>query len=77
MAEIALRQIKAIIAVCEEGSFTRARRGAGKRHTIGHFAARRRRRAHARASKLFERSAAGVKPDAGGPALLQALRRAR
>jgi len=58
MAEIALRQIRAIIAVCEEGSFTRAaaRENATQSGISQHVAAAER----TLGVKLFERSAAGV-----------------
>jgi len=64
MAEIALRQIRAIIAVCEEGSFTRAaaRENATQSGISQHVAAAER----ALGVKLFERSAAGVKPTPAG-----------
>jgi LysR family tcuABC transcriptional regulator len=64
MAEIALRQIQAIIAVCEEGSFTRAaaRENATQSGISQHVAAAER----ALGVKLFERSAAGVKPTPAG-----------
>jgi LysR family tcuABC transcriptional regulator len=58
MTEIALRQIRAIIAVCEEGSFTRAaaRENATQSGISQHVAAAER----TLGVKLFERSAAGV-----------------
>lgn len=64
MAEIALRQIRAIIAVCEEGSFTRAavRENATQSGISQHVAAAER----ALGVKLFERTAAGVKPTPAG-----------
>jgi LysR family nitrogen assimilation transcriptional regulator len=64
MAEIALRQIRAIIAVCEEGSFTRAaaRENATQSGISQHVAAAE----HTLGVKLFERSAAGVKPTPAG-----------
>jgi len=64
MTEIALRQIRAIIAVCEEGSFTRAatRENATQSGISQHVAAAE----HALGVKLFERSAAGVKPTPAG-----------
>jgi LysR family transcriptional regulator, nitrogen assimilation regulatory protein len=64
MAEIALRQIRAIIAVCEEGSFTRAaaRENATQSGISQHVAAAER----ALGVKLFERSASGVKPTPAG-----------
>ena len=73
MAEIALRQIRAIIAVCEEGSFTRAaaRENATQSGISQHVAAAER----TLGVKLFERSAGRREADAGGAALLQALHR--
>ena len=73
MADIPLRQIRAVIAVCEEGSFTRAaqRENATQSGISQHVAAVER----TLGVKLFERSAGGRDADAGGPALLQALRR--
>src|ERR1700756_5659668 len=64
MAEIALRQIRAIIAVCEEGSFTRAaaRENSTQSGISQHVAAAER----TLGIKLFERSAAGVKPTPAG-----------
>ena len=64
MAEIALRQIRAIVAVCEEGSFTRAaaRENATQSGISQHVAAAER----TLGVKLFERSAAGVKPTPAG-----------
>jgi LysR family tcuABC transcriptional regulator len=64
MAEIALRQIRAIIAVCEEGSFTRAaaRENATQSGISQHVAAAER----TLGVKLFERSAVGVKPTPAG-----------
>jgi LysR family nitrogen assimilation transcriptional regulator len=64
MAEIALRQIRAIIAVCEEGSFTRAavRENATQSGISQHVAAAER----ALGVRLFERSATGVKPTPAG-----------
>ena len=64
MAEIALRQIRAIIAVCEEGSFTRAatRENATQSGISQHVAAAER----VLGVTLFERSAAGVKPTPAG-----------
>src|SRR4051812_49721600 len=64
MAEIALRQIRAIIAVCEEGSFTRAaaRENATQSGISQHVAAAER----TLGVKLFERSAAGVQPTPAG-----------
>src|ERR1700743_2319942 len=65
MIEIALRQIRAIIAVCEEGSFTRAaaRENATQSGISQHVAAAER----TLGVKLFERSAAGVTPPPAGP----------
>lgn len=64
MAEIALRQIRAIIAVCEEGSFTRAaaRENATQSGISQHVAAAER----TLGVKLFERSPAGVAPTPAG-----------
>jgi LysR family nitrogen assimilation transcriptional regulator len=64
MAEIALRQIRAIIAVCEEGSFTRAaaRENATQSGISQHVAAAER----TLGVKLFERFPAGVKPTPAG-----------
>src|SRR6476469_1767115 len=64
MAEIALRQIRAIIAVCEEGSFTRAalRENATQSGISQHVAAAER----ALGVRLFQRSAAGVTPTPAG-----------
>jgi LysR family nitrogen assimilation transcriptional regulator len=64
MAEIALRQIRAIIAVCEEGSFTRAaaRENATQSGISQHVASAER----TLGVKLFERSAAGVMPTPAG-----------
>jgi LysR family nitrogen assimilation transcriptional regulator len=64
MAEIALRQIRAIIAVCEEGSFTRAaaRENATQSGISQHVAAAER----TLGVKLFERSTAGVTPTPAG-----------
>ena len=64
MAEIALRQIRAIIAVCEEGSFTRAaaRENATQSGISQHVAAAER----TLGVKLFERSSAGVTPTPAG-----------
>lgn len=64
MAEIALRQIRAIIAVCEEGSFTRAaaRENATQSGISQHVAAAER----TLGVRLFERTPAGVKPTPAG-----------
>jgi LysR family tcuABC transcriptional regulator len=61
---IALRQIKAVIAVCEEGSFTRAarRENATQSGISQHVAAVER----ALGVRLFERSAGGVQPTPAG-----------
>ena len=74
MTNIALRQVRAVIAVCEEGSFTRAaeRENATQSGISQHVATGVER---ALGVKLFERSARGHRPDAGGTALLQELRR--
>src|SRR5262249_4122681 len=59
-----LRQVRAVIAVCEEGSFTRAaaRENATQSGISQHVAAVER----ALGVKLFERSASGVKPTPAG-----------
>src|SRR6516162_9772944 len=64
MPAIALRQIRAVIAVCEEGSFTRAaqREHATQSGISQHVAAVER----ALGVKLFERSRAGVVPTPAG-----------
>jgi len=64
MTDIALRQIKAIIAVCEEGSFTRAaaRENATQSGISQHVAAAER----TLGVKLFERTPAGVTPTPAG-----------
>jgi LysR family nitrogen assimilation transcriptional regulator len=64
MAGVALRQIRAIIAVCEEGSFTRAaaRENATQSGISQHVAAVER----MLGVKLFERSAAGVQATPAG-----------
>ncbi|MBM3528353.1 MAG: LysR family transcriptional regulator [Alphaproteobacteria bacterium] len=64
MAAVALRQIRAVIAVCEEGSFTRAaiRENATQSGISQHVAAVE----HSLGVKLFERSASGVKPTPAG-----------
>jgi LysR family tcuABC transcriptional regulator len=61
---VALRQIRAVIAVCEEGSFTRAaaRENSTQSGVSQHVAAVE----HALGVKLFERSAAGVTPTPAG-----------
>jgi LysR family tcuABC transcriptional regulator len=64
MAGVALRQIRAIIAVCEEGSFTRAaaREHATQSGISQHVAAVER----TLGVRLFERSASGVQPTPAG-----------
>ena len=64
MADVALRQIRAVIAVCEEGSFTRAaaRENATQSGVSQHVAAAER----TLGVKLFERSASGVVPTPAG-----------
>lgn len=64
MTSVALRQIRAIIAVCEEGSFTRAaaRENATQSGISQHVAAVER----LLGVTLFERSAAGVQPTPAG-----------
>jgi LysR family transcriptional regulator, nitrogen assimilation regulatory protein len=64
MTSIPLRQIRAVIAVCEEGSFTRAaeRENATQSGISQHVAAVER----ALGARLFERSAAGVVPTPAG-----------
>jgi LysR family transcriptional regulator, nitrogen assimilation regulatory protein len=64
MPAIALRQIRAVIAVCEEGSFTRAaeRENATQSGISQHVAAVER----TLGVKLFERSPAGVVPTPAG-----------
>jgi LysR family transcriptional regulator, nitrogen assimilation regulatory protein len=64
MGNIALRQIRAVIAVCEEGSFTRAaeRENATQSGISQHVAMVER----ALGVKLFERSARGVVPTPAG-----------
>src|SRR5262245_5021891 len=64
MSAIALRQIRAVIAVCEEGSFTRAaeREHATQSGISQHVAAVER----ALGVKLFERSPGGVVPTPAG-----------
>src|SRR4029078_8897029 len=64
MSEIALRQIRAIIAVCEEGSFTRAavRENATQSGISQHVPAAER----TLRIQLFERSTTGVKPTPAG-----------
>jgi LysR family nitrogen assimilation transcriptional regulator len=64
MASVALRQIRAIIAVCEEGSFTRAaiRENATQSGISQHVSAAER----ALGVRLFERTAKGVMPTPAG-----------
>ena len=63
MNNITLRQIKAVIAVCEEGSFTRAaeREAATQSGISQHIAA-----LEHLGVKLFERSNVGVQPTPAG-----------
>ncbi len=64
MTSIALRQVRAVIAVCEEGSFTRAaeRENATQSGISQHVATVER----ALGVKLFERSARGIVPTPAG-----------
>src|SRR5580698_2512756 len=64
MQNIPLRQIRAVIAVCEEGSFTRAaaRENATQSGISQHVSAAER----TLGIKLFERSPSGVKPTPAG-----------
>ena len=64
MANIALRQIRAVIAVCEEGSFTRAaeRENATQSGISQHVATVER----TLGVQLFERSARGIAPTPAG-----------
>jgi LysR family tcuABC transcriptional regulator len=64
VASVALRQVRAVIAVCEEGSFTRAaaRENATQSGISQHVAAVER----SLGVKLFDRSATGVKPTPAG-----------
>jgi DNA-binding transcriptional LysR family regulator len=64
LANIALRQVRAVIAVCEEGSFTRAaaRENATQSGISQHVATVER----ALGVKLFERSARGIAPTPAG-----------
>ncbi|MBX6425741.1 MAG: LysR family transcriptional regulator [Variibacter sp.] len=64
MAEVTLRQIRAVVAVCEEGSFTRAaqREAATQSGISQHIAALER----TLGVKLFERSNVGVRPTPAG-----------
>src|ERR1700733_5505197 len=64
MHDIPLRQVKAVIAVCEEGSFTRAaqRENATQSGISQHVGAVER----ALGVRLFERSSTGVAPTPAG-----------
>src|SRR6478735_11026845 len=64
MSPIPLRQVRAVIAVCEEGSFTRAaeRENATQSGISQHVAAAER----SLGVKLFNRTPAGVKPTPAG-----------
>src|SRR5260370_8181022 len=64
MDDIAVRQVRAVIAACEEGSFTRAaeRENATQSGISQHVAAVER----ALGVKLFERSARGIVPTPAG-----------
>jgi LysR family tcuABC transcriptional regulator len=64
MTEVSLRQIRAVVAVCEEGSFTRAaeRENATQSGISQHIAALER----ILGVRLFERSNAGVRPTPAG-----------
>ncbi len=64
MTEVTLRQIRAVIAVCEEGSFTRAaeREAATQSGVSQHIAALER----TLGVKMFERSSIGVRPTPAG-----------
>jgi LysR family transcriptional regulator, nitrogen assimilation regulatory protein len=64
VSDIALRQVRAVIAVCEEGSFTRAatRENATQSGISQHVAAVE----HKLGVRLFERSARGVTPTPAG-----------
>src|SRR2546423_15550436 len=64
MTEVSFRQIRAVVAVCEEGSFTRAaeRENATQSGISQHIAALER----ALGVALFERSNAGVRPTPAG-----------
>src|ERR1700724_3830001 len=64
MSDVSLRQIRAVVAVCEEGSFTRAaaRENATQSGISQHVAAVER----ALKVRLFERSSAGVVPTPAG-----------
>src|ERR1700730_13993911 len=64
MTEVSVRQIRAVVAVCEEGSFTKAaqRENATQSGISQHIAALE----HALGVRLFERSNAGVRPTPAG-----------
>ncbi len=64
MTEVSVRQIRAVVAVCEEGSFTRAaqRENATQSGISQHIAALER----VLGVRLFERSNAGVRPTPAG-----------
>jgi LysR family transcriptional regulator, nitrogen assimilation regulatory protein len=64
MSEVSLRQIRAVVAVCEEGSFTRAaaRENATQSGISQHIAALER----SLGVRLFERSTAGVRATPAG-----------
>jgi DNA-binding transcriptional LysR family regulator len=64
MSGVTLRQVRAVVAVCEEGSFTRAaeREAATQSGISQHIAALER----SLGVKLFERSNAGVRPTPAG-----------
>jgi LysR family tcuABC transcriptional regulator len=64
MTDVTLRQIRAVIAVCEEGSFTRAaaREAATQSGLSQHIAALER----ALGVRLFERTSTGVRPTPAG-----------
>src|SRR5262249_50934508 len=64
MADIALRQIRAIIAACEEGSFTRA--AARENATQPGISQPTATSERALGVKLFERSARGIAPTPAG-----------
>src|SRR5260370_4806759 len=74
VGNVALRQIRAVIAVCEEGSFTRAaaRENATQSGISQHVAAVER----ALKVRLFERSSAGVVPTPAGPRYYRRCREA-
>src|ERR1700731_1384187 len=64
MTEVSVRQIRAVVAVCEEGSFTKAaqRENATQSGISQHIAALER----SLGVRLFERSNAGVRPTPAG-----------